>query len=384
FGLLRVRDAVIAVTTAIKANPILLVAGFAVTAAVALANLADQYDSVAEAATEAGEVAVFNLNQVLEGTATASVEASDGLRTLVAEFEAVNGQLDAMAAPRKDQDFFARMQDFFGDEEVVKGDAEAIAQAIDSIDQALASAAQSGTTSAEVMDILSQQYGLSADEISKLMPELDAYNGVIAGQAFEHQQLTDAVGGTVAALQRYADEMRAQSDPAFAAIKAQQELAEATAHFNEVANDSSSTQAEITAAALEASEAYLEWTDAAAAGAQTIEEGVDPALAAHILTLEGGAEILAALEEAYGTTETAIESTAETAVTAAADFIQSQYDLEDATMAALNTVTGGVEAAVDGITEDYTSWVAAGVSTQDALAMAADEYGLSVQQVADI
>lgn len=384
FGLLRVRDAVIAVTTAMKANPFLLIVGTAVAAAVAIGKLASQYDSVAESATDAGKAVEFNLNQVLEGTATGTVEASDALHTLVSDFQSLNAQLDVLAAKSMDKSLTGRIEEFFADKDAMKADADAIEQAIDGIDQALASAAQSGTTSAEVMDILTQQYGLSADEISKLMPELDAYNGVIAGQAFEHQRLTDAVGGTVAALQQYADEMRAQSDPAFAAIKAQQDLAEATAHFNEVANDSSSTQAEVTEAALAASEAYLEWTEAAAAGAQTIQEGVDPALAAHILTLEGGAEILAALEEAYGTTETAIASTADTAVTAAQDFIQSQYDLEDATMTALATVTGGTEAAVDGITEDYADWVAAGVSSQDALKRAADEYGLTVSQVADI
>lgn len=380
FGLLRVRDAVIAMNAAMMANPILAIISVIAIAVVAIDAFSDQLESVADAATEAGGRALSNLNQVLAGTSEASTTAADDMRFLLEELDNTTSKI----ADIEDNNFWEWLNTPIGDKDTLEGDLAAIESQIDGLDQALAQAVASGTSASEVMEMLSQQYGLSADEIAQLKPELDAYNAAVDAARQTQQTLADAVGGTVAQLQRYADEMRAQSDPAFAAIKAQQDLTEAVANYNEVAGDSSSTQADITAAALEASEAYLAWTDAASAGSVAISEGLDPALAAHLLTLEGGPEIIAALEEAYGKTEEAISSTADTAVNAARDFIQSQYDLEDATMAALNTVSGGVEAAVDGITSDYADWTAAGQSSQEALQQAADAYGLTVTQVADI
>ena len=382
-GLLKVRDAVAAITLALSTNPILLIATIVAavaTAVVAFDALNSQVESVADAANEAGGRALSNLSLVLEGTGEATTSAANDMRFLLDELDRTTNRI----AEIDDNNFWEWLDTPIGERDTLTGDLAVIEGQIDSLDQALAAAVTSGTTAAEVMDILHNQYGLTRDEINQLMPELGAYQSALDTQRQTQNDLAEAVGGTVAALQTYAAEMRAQSDPAFAAIKAQQDLNEAVANFNEVSADSSSTQEDIAAAALDAAEAYLAWTGAASEGAQSITEGVDPALAAHLETLEGGEEILAALQEQYGITEGAINSTAETAVDAANNWLQSNYDLENGTIAALTRITDDTGAAVDGIISDYQSWTDKGYSTADALKTIADDYGLTVSQVADI
>lgn len=382
-GLMRVRDSVVAITTALASNPILLISTIVAAIAVAVVSI-DAFnsaiESTADAANEAGSRALANMNMVIEGTGVATRGAADDIKFLLDETTRLTNRIGEIDS----NNFWEWLNTPIGERGTLEGDLEAVTAQIDSLDQALANAVRSGTTSTEVMDMLRFQYGLSRDELSQLMPELDSYQSALDTQRQTQNALADAVGGTVAQLQSYAAEMRAQSDPAFAAIKAQQDLNEAVDKFNELTSDSEATQEDIAAAALDAAEAYLTWTGAASEGAQSITEGLDPALAAHLETLEGGEEILSILQGEYGATEAAIESTAETATDAAANWIQANYDLENSTMTALGNMAMGTSEAVDGITSDYQDWMDKGYSTADALKRLADDYGLTVSQVADV
>ena len=381
-GLLRLRDAMAMVTAAIAANPIGAIATVIGSVVVALDMFLGRTEDAIDTIKQFGDTATDNLTKVLDGSSGATDVAADSMRGLTEEYAKATDELAHLESLNAlDAEWWNTRADAI-DTAAAEVD-EANAQ-FERLDQALSDAALSGMSNEEVMSMLTAQYGLTKQEISDLMIHMDGYKSTVQMMADNHAELADAVGESVAQLQSYSDELRAQADPAFAAIKAQQDLAEAQTKFNEVSADSSATQEDLTAAALAAAEAYLEWTGAAAEGAEAIMNGIDPAMAAHLGTLENGDEILGILQDAYGSTEEAINSTADTAQTATEDWIQSQYDLENATITSLAKITDDMGNTVNSIVGDYTKWSESGMTTQKALEAAANEYGLSVTEVADI
>lgn len=381
-GLLKARDAAVALMAAIAANPIGVIAAVIGTVVVALSALSSESADATEHIQELGKTALSNLNLALEDSSRASTEAAASISGLVDEYSKWSDEIEHIDGLNAlDAEWWNTRADAM---ETAEANLEEVNTQLDQLDQALAAAVESGKSQAAIMDLLSTSYGLSDNEIRSLLPHMDSYQSALNATRQEQERLTEAVGSSIAALQGYADELRAQADPAFAAIKAQQDYMDATATLNDLLGDSKATQEDVTDATMKQIEAYLEWTDAAGGGAEAIKNGLTPELEAMILQMEGGAAALEIMRDAYEATGKEIDATADAVDRSTAEWLASQYDLESGTVASLNKITGDVANTVKDISDSYDSWTEKGAETATALEKVADEYGLTITEVADI
>lgn len=255
---------------------------------------------------------------------------------------------------------------------------EDFAEQVDVADKALAQLVAEGVDADEALDLLAESTGLTRDEIDLLVPLMDEYNVEADRQAAENEQAASAqeefaaqVGASVAALQELADEMRAQVDPVFAAIRAMQGYEEAQQAYNEAVEEHGASSEEALAAEMELVEAYLDAAAAAGELAQATGGEMPP-------------ELIAAAEAA-GLSEEAIDRLEE-AFYDARDAGQEMGDDLANVNADLSTSTGRMSARnaleLAGMDADYAQFVVNAKASVDALMDSGMSYAEAIQFVA--
>jgi hypothetical protein len=123
-------------------------------------------------------------------------------------------------------------------------------ESVEALDQHLADLAESGMSNAEIMRYLNDELGISSEQYEELKPQLDDFLAaqILAGE--ETRELADAHGAATAALHGYGEELKAQTDPYFGLIKAQNDYNDALEKYNEVLNDPEASESDRAAAAL--------------------------------------------------------------------------------------------------------------------------------------
>lgn len=191
-------------------------------------------------------------------------------------------------------------------------DMEAFTKAVDTVDDALTQLVSEGTDAEEALRLVGEATGMSQDELALILPLLDDYNAAAEVQAetnaqaaAEQEEFTNKVGASVAVLQELADELRAQVDPVFAAVRAMQAYGEAQDAYNEAVKEHGAASEEAIEAEMALIEAYLD--AAAAAGEMAQATGGDlPLELLHAAEAAGlGEEALALLEEQFYNTRDA-------------------------------------------------------------------------------
>jgi tape measure domain-containing protein len=258
------------------------------------------------------------------------------------------------------------------------GDAEAFTSAVDTLDKALAQLVVEGMDSSEALLLVGRATGLSQDELALILPLMDEYAAEAEKQGAANEQAASAqeeftakVGASVAALQELADELRAQVDPVFAAVRAMQAYEDAQTAYNEAVDEHGASSEEAIEAEMALVEAYL--AAAAAAGEMAKATGGDlPPELLHAAEAAGlGAEAIALLEEQFFATRDAGQQMGN-------DLANVNADLTTDTgrMAAQN----GLELA--GMEADYAAFVLASKASVDALMASGMSYSEAIAFVA--
>lgn len=189
--------------------------------------------------------------------------------------------------------------------QLVAGSSE-FAEAVGTLDDAMASLVLEGENAEEVLASVAEMYNLSEDELAALVPLLDSYNAEAERQAEVNSQAADeqaafaeAVGESVAALQNLADEMRAQVDPVFAAIRALSAYEDAQDAYNEAVAEHGAASQETLDTEMALIEAYLDAAAAAGAMAQATGGELPPELIAAAEAAGIGEEGMRLLEEQF-------------------------------------------------------------------------------------
>src|SRR5690606_25655036 len=156
-------------------------------------------------------------------------------------------------------------------------EADAAAESFRTLDSAMTEMVSSGQDADEVLRLAADAYDLNDEEIQHLRDALPQYTAeaerqAAAGQdgadaAEEHADglagLEDQANATRVSLKSLADEMRAQTDPVFAAIRATRDLADAQEAYDEAVAEHGESSDEAREALLDLIEAQSEATSAA-------------------------------------------------------------------------------------------------------------------------
>jgi tape measure domain-containing protein len=258
-------------------------------------------------------------------------------------------------------------------------DSEGFHSAVQGLDEAMVELVAQGMDAEEVLRLVSEVYGLNAEELELLLPLLDEYGieaekqGVVTAEAAAEQEaFATKVGASVAALQALADELRAQVDPVFAAVRAMQAYEDAQVAYAEAVEEHGAGSREAIDAEMALVEAYL--TAAAAAGEMAQATGGD-------LPPE-----LIAAAEAAGLSQEAIQAL-EDEFFAARDAGQEMGDALANVNANLTTDTGRMSAQngleLAGMEADYAEFTINAKASVDALMASGMSYSEAIRFVAD-
>ncbi|GAA2370756.1 hypothetical protein Cme02nite_45130 [Catellatospora methionotrophica] len=127
--------------------------------------------------------------------------------------------------------------------------------------------AQQGKSTKEVRDFLAE-YGVELDEAT-------------AGNALQRQAVqgsTNAIRGQISAVKALGEELRAQTDPAFALLKAQKDLKAAQAGYNEAVREHGRNSPEAKAASLALAEASVTLAGAVSTASEKFNGQLTPQL----------------------------------------------------------------------------------------------------------
>ena len=250
---------------------------------------------------------------------------------------------------------------------------------VEALDQAMAQLVNEGMSSSEALLLVGRATGLSQEEMALLLPLMDDYQAAADEQAAVNEQaaagqeeFANKVGASVAALQELADELRAQVDPVFAAVRAMRAYEDAQDAYNEAVEEHGAGSTEAVEAEMALVEAYL--TAAAAAGEMAKATGGDlpPELIA-------AAEAAGLSQEAIQQLEDQFYSARDAGTEMGDELANVNADLTTDTgrMAAQN----GLELA--GMESDYASFVLSAKASVDALMASGMSYSEAIQFVAD-
>lgn len=149
---------------------------------------------------------------------------------------------------------------------------EGAKEAFRTLDAAMSDLVSSGEDAQEVLDAVAKAYSLNKSEVDQLLEVLPQYNTQAQRQADQAELGADAANEFAAAqdglaestdrarlsLAELADEIRAQTDPVFAAIKATQEFEKAQVDYQEAVSKHGETSSEATEALWELLDAELD------------------------------------------------------------------------------------------------------------------------------
>jgi tape measure domain-containing protein len=252
------------------------------------------------------------------------------------------------------------------------------AEAVGTLDDAMASLVLEGENAEEVLASVAEMYNLSEDELAALVPLLDDYNAEAERQAEVNAQAADEqaafaekVGESVAALQELADEMRAQVDPVFAAIRALNAYEDAQDAYNEAVAEHGAASQEALDAEMALIEAYLDAAAAAGAMAQATGGELPPELIAAAEAANISEEGMRLLEEQFYETRDAGEQFGEDLAG-----VNSDLSTETGRMAAQT----GLELA--GMEGDWAGFVVTAKSMLDDLMASGYSYEEALAEVA--
>lgn len=252
------------------------------------------------------------------------------------------------------------------------------AEAINTLDDAMASLVLEGEDAEEVLGAVAEMYGLSEEELALLVPLLDDYNGeaqrqaeVNAQAAAEQEAFAEQVGQSVAALQELADEMRAQVDPVFAAMRALQDYEDAQDAYNEAVSEHGASSQEALDAEMALIEAYLGAAAAAGVMAQATGGELPPELLAAAEAAGISEEGLQLLEDQFYETRDAGQQFGD-------DLAGVNSDLS--TSAGRMAAQNGLELA--GMESDWAGFVVTAKSMVDELMASGYSYEEALAEVA--
>jgi tape measure domain-containing protein len=176
-----------------------------------------------------------------------------------------------------------------------------------SVDQALGDMVAAGDVEAAAaafiqLGEMAEAAGISHEDLLALFPEyarqLERHKVATDDAAEEQGGFAQEVTRATEALREQHDALRAQVDPIFALFKALQELDEAQAHYNEVLDDSESSQSDVEAASIALAEASLGLQGAVGEAAGAFGGELTPAFRATLEAANLTEEQIDAVEEA--------------------------------------------------------------------------------------
>ena len=265
-----------------------------------------------------------------------------------------------------------------------EGDMEAFNDAVDTLDKAMAQLVIDGMDSQEALRLVGEATGMSQEELELILPLLDEYNAEAEKQAVVNEDAAAAqedfankVGASVAALKELADEMRAQVDPVFAAVRALQAYEEAQDAYNEAVDEHGVASDEAIEAEMALIEAYLAAAAAAGEMAKATGGEIPPQLIAAAEAAGLSQEAIGLLQEAFNT-----------ARDAAGEFGAELTDLSTETgrMGAVTALEmAGMEKsyaqAIINAKAYVDELIAKGYSFEEALEMVADQSNVPIGQI---
>lgn len=147
---------------------------------------------------------------------------------------------------------------------------------VEALDAALAHMVRSGQDTTEVYDKLrdrADELGISEEKLTQLLPEYTKAQEVANAETKDaegaHGDAAEAADDQRNALQKLNEELRAQADPMFALIRAQQDLKSKQDAYNEALREHGRESPEAKAALLDMTEAALDMQGAAGDAADT-------------------------------------------------------------------------------------------------------------------
>lgn len=160
-------------------------------------------------------------------------------------------------------------------------------QAFTDLDTAMASLVREGHDADTVFQSLVDTYGLTEEQVARLLPLLPQFTAeqerqaLAAGeQAGAQDRVTTAVERATAAMKEQHDEMRAQADPVFALHRALRQVEQAQSTYDRALKEHGETSTEAKDAAIALFEATLELQGAAAATGGAFDGKLTPAMRA--------------------------------------------------------------------------------------------------------
>jgi tape measure domain-containing protein len=257
-------------------------------------------------------------------------------------------------------------------------DGKGFIDAVQVLDEAMVELVAQGMDAQEVLRLVSQVYGLNTEELELLLPLLDEYaveaerQGVVTAEAAaEQEEFAAKVGASVAALKSLADELRAQVDPVFAAVRAMQAYEDAQTAYTEAVEEHGASSDEALEAEMALVEAYLNAAAAAGEMAQATGGDLPPELLAAAEAADLSQEAIQRLEDEFYAARDAGQEMGN-------DLANVNADLTTDTgrMAAQN----GLELA--GMEADYAAFVLASKASVDALMASGMSYSEAIAFVA--
>lgn len=217
-------------------------------------------------------------------------------------------------------------------------------EATSAVDDYMAGLIEGGMSAAEVQQHMSDEFGLTKEQLELIKPELDDYLAAQMAAREETEQLAEAHGAATAALHGYGEELKAQTDPYFGLIKAQNDYNDALEAYNAVLADPEASESDRSAAALTLAEAMTGLRVAADEAGTALGEDLPPDFIA--------------MAEAMGIPKSAIEDL-ENAYAGASDGIVSANN----EMVASNTTAAAAAAEQMGLLSSSVAEDAALIAT---------------------
>jgi tape measure domain-containing protein len=264
------------------------------------------------------------------------------------------------------------------------------------LDAAMTQLVASGEDADDLLNMLAEAYDLDEkelDQLLKLMPQFRAeadrqasgsQDAAAASQDYAAAQddLAESTDRARLSLKELADEIRARTDPTFAAIQATRDLEEAERSYNEAVSEHGATSDEAREAMLGYLEAQFEAASAAGELAE-VTSGLPPEIIAMAEAMDLSAEGIAWLEEQFQNAKESGEEFSSTIQDMNADISTSNGQM----LVTNALVYSGMAEAQARATVQMKAYLddlmAKGYSYEDALAMTAQQTNMSTEAIED-
>lgn len=257
------------ITTARGATVALGAIGIALTAATAAFLIFRQQQDEVEVSTE-------NLVQDLERFQNSGRITGEITKILGDDASELKGRLEALdPALRDNRGLWDSFLDTFRANHT---EMDLLKKELADLDEGLAAFVREGGDGKAVLDDLAAAYGLSEQEMQHVIQALPRYRQEMERAKEEEIDATDAVFDHLASLKELGDELRAQTDPVFAWIQAQQRVEDQQKAVTEAAKEFGRNSPEHERALLDLAAAELGLVDATSDVQGAFDESLIPAL----------------------------------------------------------------------------------------------------------